>query len=164
MELADEITIPAPLDKVYEGLNDIAILKACIPGCEALSWTNENELEARVILKIGPVKAKFNGKVTLDTTNAPTGFSLAGAGDGGLAGFAKGGADVELIGDGDSTCSFIGHAPFFGQAFHAGAKKLIAWLRTHSPDCNQSRTNVFMFPSGKGGRFQQPIFQWPQTQ
>ena len=103
MELADEITIPAPLDKVYEGLNDIAILKACIPGCEALSWTNENELEARVILKIGPVKAKFNGKVTLDTTNAPTGFSLAGAGDGGLAGFAKGGADVELIGDGDST-------------------------------------------------------------
>ena len=60
MELADEITIPAPLDKVYEGLNDIAILKACIPGCEALSWTNENELEARVILKIGPVKAKFN--------------------------------------------------------------------------------------------------------
>lgn len=103
MELADEITIPAPLEKVYEGLNDIAILKACIPGCEALNWTNENELEAVVTLKIGPVKAKFNGKVTLDTTNAPTGFSLAGAGDGGLAGFAKGGADVELIADEDST-------------------------------------------------------------
>ena len=96
MELADEITIHAPLDKVYEGLNDIAILKACIPGCEALNWTGENDLEAKVTLKIGPVKAKFNGRVTLDTTNAPTGFSLTGEGDGGLAGFAKGGADVYL--------------------------------------------------------------------
>ena len=89
MELADEITIHAPVDKVYEGLNNIAILKACIPGCEELNWTSENELEAKVTLKIGPVKAKFNGKVTLDTTNAPTGFSLTGEGDGGLAGFAQ---------------------------------------------------------------------------
>ena len=103
MELAEEITIAAPLDKVYEGLNDIAILKACIPGCEELNWTSENELEAKVTLKIGPVKAKFGGKVTLYTTHAPTGFSLAGEGDGGLAGFAKGGADVQLIADGDST-------------------------------------------------------------
>lgn len=103
MELAEEISIAAPLDKVYEGLNDIAILKACIPGCEELNWTSENELEAKVTLKIGPVKAKFGGKVTLDTMHAPTGFSLAGEGDGGLAGFAKGGADVQLIADGDST-------------------------------------------------------------
>ena len=103
MELAEEITIAASLDKVYAGLNDVAILKACIPGCEELKRTKENELEAKVTLKIGPVKAKFGGTVTLDTTNAPTGFSLAGEGDGGLAGFAKGGADVELIADGDST-------------------------------------------------------------
>ena len=103
MELADEITIAAPLDKVYEGLSDIAILKACIPGCEELNWISKNELEAKVTLKIGPVKAKFGGKVMLDTMNAPTGFSLAGEGDGGLAGFAKGGADVQLIADGDST-------------------------------------------------------------
>ena len=103
MELAEEITIAAPLEKVYEGLNDIAILKACIPGCEELDWTSKNELEAKVTLKIGPVKAKFKGKVTLDTANAPKGFSLTGEGDGGLAGFAKGGADVELIADGDGT-------------------------------------------------------------
>ena len=103
MELAEEITIAAPLDKVYEALNDITILKTCIPGCEELNWTSENELEAKVTLKIGPVKAKFGGMVTLDTTHAPTGFSLAGEGDGGLAGFAKGGADVQLIADGDST-------------------------------------------------------------
>ena len=103
MELAEEITIAAPLEKVYEGLNDIAILKACIPGCEELDWTSENEMEAKVTLKIGPVKAKFGGKVTLDTRNAPTGFSLSGEGDGGLAGFAKGGADVQLVANGDST-------------------------------------------------------------
>ena len=103
MELAEEITIAAPLDKVYEALNDITILKTCIPGCEELNWTSENELEAKVTLKIGPVKATFGGKVTLDTMNAPTGFSLSGEGDGGLAGFAKGGADVQLIADGDST-------------------------------------------------------------
>lgn len=103
MELADEITIPAPMDKVYEGLNDVAILKACIPGCEELIKHSDTELEARVVLKIGPVKAKFGGKVTLDTTNAPSGFSLSGEGDGGIAGFAKGGADVELIADGETT-------------------------------------------------------------
>lgn len=103
MELADEITIPAPMDKVYEGLNDVAILKACIPGCEELIKHSDTELEAKVVLKIGPVKAKFGGKVTLDTTNAPSGFSLSGEGDGGIAGFAKGGADVELIADGETT-------------------------------------------------------------
>ena len=91
MELSEEITIPAPMAKVYDSLNDIAILKACIPGCEELVKHSDTELEARVVLKIGPVKAKFSGKVTLDTTHAPDRFSLAGAGDGGIAGFAKGG-------------------------------------------------------------------------
>ena len=103
MELSEEITIPAPMVKVYDSLNDIAILKACIPGCEELVKHSDTELEARVVLKIGPVKAKFSGKVTLDTTHAPDRFSLAGAGDGGIAGFAKGGADVELTADGDDT-------------------------------------------------------------
>ena len=103
MELSEEITISAPMAKVYDSLNDIAILKACIPGCEELVKHSDTELEARVVLKIGPVKAKFSGKVTLDTTHAPDRFSLAGAGDGGIAGFAKGGADVELTADGDDT-------------------------------------------------------------
>ena len=130
MELADEITIHAPLDKVYEGLNDIAILKACIPGCEALNWTNENELEAKVILKIGPVKAKFNGKVILDTTNAPTGFSLTGEGDGGLAGFAKGGADVELIADGENTLlKYVAKAEPGGKIAQLGGRLITSTAR-----------------------------------
>jgi carbon monoxide dehydrogenase subunit G len=103
MELQDEITIPVSRDKVYEALNDVAVLKACIPGCEELEWEGENDLVAKVTLKVGPVKAKFGGRVTLDPSKAPDAFSLSGEGDGGIAGFAKGGADVELVEDGQQT-------------------------------------------------------------
>ena len=103
MELQDEITIPAPRDEVYKALNDVAVLKACIPGCEELEREGENDLVARVTLKVGPVKAKFGGRVTLDPSKAPDAFSLSGEGDGGIAGFAKGGADVELVENGQQT-------------------------------------------------------------
>ena len=94
MELNDEITIPAKLDLVYKSLNDLEVLKACIPGCEELVENEDGKLSTKVVLKIGPIKAKFNGKVSLDLTNGPTKYSLVGEGDGGVAGFAKGGADV----------------------------------------------------------------------
>ena len=103
MELTDEIIIPAPRDAVYKALNDVDVLKTCIPGCEELDREGENELVAKVTLKVGPVKARFGGRVTLDSSKAPDAFSLAGEGDGGVAGFAKGGADVELIEDGEQT-------------------------------------------------------------
>jgi carbon monoxide dehydrogenase subunit G len=103
MELTDEITIPAPRDAVYKALNDVDVLKTCIPGCEELDREGENDLVAKVTLKVGPVKARFGGRVTLDPSKAPDAFSLSGEGDGGIAGFAKGGADVELIEDGDQT-------------------------------------------------------------
>ena len=96
MDLNDEIFIEAPQDVVYAGLNDPDILKQCIPGCEELIKHSDTELEAKVVLRVGPVKAKFGGNVVLDPSNAPGGFSLSGEGNGGLAGFAKGGADVEL--------------------------------------------------------------------
>ena len=82
MEIADEITIPAPRAEVYAALNDIAILKACIPGCESLERESDTKLVAKVTLKIGPVKAKFNGTVMLDQSKAPDGFSLSGEGEG----------------------------------------------------------------------------------
>ena len=130
MELAEEIIIPAPMDKVYEGLNDVAILKACIPGCEALVRTGENALEAKVTLKIGPVKAKFKGAVTLDSTDAPTGFSLAGEGDGGLAGFAKGGADVTLSEDGENTIlTYVAKAETGGNIAQLGSRLITSTAR-----------------------------------
>ena len=97
MELSDEIEIPGKRDDVFAKLIDPEILKECIPGCEELSLTAENEYSAKVLLKIGPIKARFSGSVTLDTTNAPESLTLSGAGEGGIAGFAKGGAEVELI-------------------------------------------------------------------
>jgi len=103
MELADEIIIPASRAQVYDALNDVDILKACIPGCDELEKESDTELVAKVTLKVGPVKAKFSGRVTLDPSRDPDAFSLAGEGDGGVAGFAKGGADVELVEDGENT-------------------------------------------------------------
>ena len=96
MDLNDEIFINAPQDVVYAGLNNPDILKQCIPGCEELVKHSDTELEAKVVLRVGPVKAKFGGNVVLYPSKAPGGFSLSGEGNGGLAGFAKGGADVEL--------------------------------------------------------------------
>ena len=103
MELSDEIRINAPRDVVYAALNDPEVLQACIPGCEELIQHSPEELEAKVVLKIGPVKARFAGAVTLDKTQGPEAFSLTGEGKGGAAGFAKGGADVELVEDGENT-------------------------------------------------------------
>ena len=103
MELSDEVRISAPKHVVYAALNDPEVLKQCIPGCEELIQHSPTELEAKVVLKVGPVKARFAGTVELDQTGAPDAFSLTGEGKGGAAGFAKGGADVTLSEDGDET-------------------------------------------------------------
>ncbi|MFY0682869.1 MAG: carbon monoxide dehydrogenase subunit G [Thalassovita sp.] len=103
MELSDEIRIPASRETVHAALNNPDILRDCIPGCEELIQHSPEDLEAKVVLKVGPVKARFTGTVTLDNSEAPGAFSLTGEGKGGAAGFAKGGADVTLIEDGDET-------------------------------------------------------------
>ena len=107
MNIADELSIPGRIETVYANLIDPEVLKRCIPGCQELEKTSDTDYAAKVILKIGPVKAKFSGNVTLDLSAAPGSLSLAGAGDGGLAGFAKGGADVELIDEGNETTTCV---------------------------------------------------------
>ena len=103
MELSDEIKINAPKAQVYAALNDPEILQRCIPGCEELIKHSETELEAKVVLKIGPVKASFSGEVELNTDGAPDSYSLHGKCNGGAAGHAKGGADVTLEDVGSQT-------------------------------------------------------------
>ena len=103
MNLTDEIIISGQRDIVFSSLTDPEILKRCIPGCENLVKNSETDFAAKVVLKIGPVKAKFSGAVTLDISSSPEYLSLSGSGDGGIAGFAKGGADVELIDQGNET-------------------------------------------------------------
>jgi carbon monoxide dehydrogenase subunit G len=103
MDMTGEYRIPAPREKVWAALNDPEILKICIPGCEELTKDSETELSAKVSTKVGPVSAKFTGKVTLSDINPPAGYKITGEGQGGVAGFAKGGAEVNLEEDGNET-------------------------------------------------------------
>jgi uncharacterized protein len=96
MTMSGEYELAVPPQTVWEKLNDPAILKACIPGCEQLDKTSDTEFQAVATVKIGPVKAKFKGRVTLSDLDPPHGYKISGQGDGGVAGFAKGGATVRL--------------------------------------------------------------------
>jgi carbon monoxide dehydrogenase subunit G len=99
-----EERIAAPIQKVWEALNDPAMLQATIPGCQNLEMKSPTEMAATVVLKIGPIKATFQGEVTLKNLNPPNSYTIQGEGKGGIAGFAKGGADVTLTADGaDAT-------------------------------------------------------------
>jgi len=104
MQMNDTQRVPASQDKVWAGLNDPEILRACIPGCQKLEMTSPTEMTATVVVKLGPVKATFVGKVTLTDIDPPNGYRISGEGSGGVAGFAKGGASVKLEADGaDAT-------------------------------------------------------------
>ncbi|RLQ87130.1 SRPBCC family protein [Notoacmeibacter ruber] len=103
VEMEGEEKIDAPVRTVWAALNDPEVLRECIPGCEELEKKSATEMEAKVTLKIGPVKSTFGGQVELKNINAPHSYTIEGKGDGGIAGFAKGGADVELKEDGDGT-------------------------------------------------------------
>jgi uncharacterized protein len=103
MIIEGEEKIEAPVQKVWEALNDPEILRECIPGCESLDKKSDTEMTAVVSLKIGPIKARFNGEVQLVNLNPPHSYTIQGEGKGGIAGFAKGGADVSLKEDGDAT-------------------------------------------------------------
>lgn len=103
MDMQDSQRIAAPRAVVWAALNDPDVLKACIPGCDSIEKLGENELQAHVTLKIGPVKASFSGKVTLSNIDPPKGYTISGEGQGGAAGHARGGADVRLEEEGEET-------------------------------------------------------------
>ncbi len=103
MDMTGEQRIAASRDEVWQALNDPEVLKACIPGCEELTKDSDTEMTAVVVQKIGPVKARFEGAVELVNINAPESYTIQGEGKGGVAGFAKGGADVTLTEDGAET-------------------------------------------------------------
>src|SRR5216684_905271 len=103
MEMTGERRIPAPRQRVWERLNDPETLKQCIPGCETIEKISDTEFTAKVVARVGPVKASFSGKVTLTDLDPPAGYTISGEGTGGVAGFAKGGAKVTLEEDGGET-------------------------------------------------------------
>lgn len=96
MDMSGSQLISAPMQQVWDALNDPEILKASIHGCEALTVVGENAFEATVVAKVGPIKARFNGKIQLEDIDAPRSYVIVGEGSGGIAGFAKGKANVNL--------------------------------------------------------------------
>ena len=133
MTMTGEVQLAAPRDAVWAKLNDAETLKACIPGCEELVKLSDTEMTAVAVTKIGPVKARFKGKVHLSDLDPPNGYKISGEGDGGVAGFAKGGATVTLSEkDGGTLLSYNVEAQIggklaqLGQRLVNGAAKKIA--------------------------------------
>ncbi len=133
MTMSGEYQLAVPRETVWEKLNDPATLKACIPGCEQLDKLSDTEFQAVATTRIGPVKATFKGKVTLSDLDPPNGYKISGQGDGGVAGFARGGATVKLLPqDAGTLLSYAVEAQIggklaqLGQRLVNGAAKKIA--------------------------------------
>ena len=123
MTMSGEQQLTASREKVWAALNDPAVLKACIPGCETLDVTGENEFSAVATNKIGPVKARFKGKVRLTDLDPHNGYKISGEGDGGIAGFAKGGATVALSDkDGGTLLTYNVEAQIGGKLAQLGQR------------------------------------------
>jgi carbon monoxide dehydrogenase subunit G len=100
MELHGERLIPADVETTWAALNDPEVLKACITGCESLERTGDNAFTARVAVKVGPVSARFTGNLQLQNVQPPTSYTIVFDGQGGVAGFGRGSADVNLSAEG----------------------------------------------------------------
>lgn len=127
MDMSGERRIAAPRQAVWNALNDTEILKSCIPGCESLVRSGENDLKATAAVKIGPISARFSGVVHLTDLDPPNSYRISGEGQGGVAGFAKGGADVHLADDGAGTLlSYVVKAQVGGKMAQLGARLIEA--------------------------------------
>ena len=123
MDMTGEYRIAAPREKVWEALNDPEILAQCIPGCEEIVKLSDTDFTARVMAEVGPVKARFTGKLTLSDPDPPTSYKISGEGQGGDAGFAKGDAQVRLEDDGGVTVlRYTVHATVGGKLAQIGAR------------------------------------------
>jgi uncharacterized protein len=123
MTMTGEYQLPASQQAVWEKLNDPAVLKACIPGCQELNKTGDNGFQAVATIKIGPVKATFKGAVTLSDIDPPNGYKISGQGEGGVAGFAKGGAVVKLAPkDGGTLLTYNVEAQIGGKLAQLGQR------------------------------------------
>ncbi len=127
MELKGEFRIAAARNAVWAALNDPEVLKACIPGCQEIEKVSDTELTAKVMFKVGPVKAPFKGKVTLSDLDPPNGYTISGEGQGGPAGFARGEATVRLADDdGATVLSYTARATVGGKLAQLGQRLLDA--------------------------------------
>ena len=124
MTMNGEVQLAASREAVWAKLNDPAVLKACIPGCEELEKTDEQGFRAVAKMKVGPVSARFKGKVTLSDLDPPNGYRITGEGSGGVAGFAKGGAAIRLeaIGDNETVLHYEVDSQIGGKLAQLGGR------------------------------------------
>ena len=124
MTMKGEVTLPASKQIVWEKLNDPEVLKACIPGCQSLEKTSDTSFAAIAKVKVGPVSATFKGAVDLTDIDPPNGYKISGTGEGGVAGFAKGGARVALsdVAEGGCLLSYDVEANVGGKLAQLGGR------------------------------------------
>ena len=135
MEMTGEQLIPLPQQRVWEALNNPEILKACIAGCESMERVSDTEYKVTLSAAVGPVKARFNGKLLLTELNPPTSYSLAFEGSGGAAGFGKGGASVRLAPEGSGTrLSYSAKATVGGKLAQIGSRLIDGVAKKMSDD------------------------------
>ena len=135
MDMSGEYVIPAPREAVWNALNDPEILKQCIPGCEEVERTSDSGFAAKVTAKVGPVRAKFSGKVTLSEIDPPNGYTITGEGSGGAAGFAKGSAKVALSDDpGGTKLNYTVDATVGGKLAQIGSRLIDSTARKMAND------------------------------
>jgi len=127
MELKGERLIPATVEATWAALNDPDVLKSCIAGCETMERTGDDAYQAVVAVKVGPVSARFKGNLKMTNVNAPTGYTINFDGQGGVAGFGKGSADVSLAPDGAGTkLSYSAQAQVGGKMAQIGSRLIDA--------------------------------------
>lgn len=135
MEMTGEYRIPAPRQRVWEALNDPAVLKACIPGCKQLEKVSDTDFTAIVATKVGPVSATFRGSVSLSDLDPPNGYTLTGQGQGGAAGFARMGARVSLKQESEDTLlAYAAQADIGGKLASVGSRLVQTVARKNADD------------------------------
>jgi carbon monoxide dehydrogenase subunit G len=149
MTMSGEYQLPATREQVWQKLNDPDVLRSCIPGCEELEKLSETEFRAVATQKIGPVKARFKGKVRLTDLDPPNGYRISGEGDGGVAGFAKGGATVGLLAkDGGTLLTYNVEAQIGGKLAQLGQRLINGAAKKVADDFFQRFVALVSAPPG----------------
>jgi hypothetical protein len=158
MEMTGEFRIPAPRERVWEALNDPETLKQAIPGCQTIEKVSDTEFTAKVVAKVGPVRATFGGKVNLTDLDPPKAYTISGEGSGGVAGFAKGSAKVKLDEEGGeaTTLHYEVQAHVGGKLAQIGSRLIDATSRKMAEDFFGRFVEVVSPPAAGNGAAGRP--------
>lgn len=152
MELRGQHNISANQDQVWQALNDPKILKECITGCESIDRTGDNELAVKLVAAVGPVRAKFQGRIVLSDLIPPSSYKINFEGQGGMAGFAKGSATVNLQPEGQGTLlSYVATSQVGGKLAQVGSRLVEVAARKVADDFFSTFEGILKGPESAAG-------------